>query len=184
MKTIAKIFIISTFLIHSAFAQKFITKTGHIRFYSDAPMEKIEANNNQVNSAIDFSTGDFIFKVLMKSFEFQKALMQEHFNENYAESNKFPNASFKGKITNLKDVNLSKDGIYNVNVEGDLTLHGVTKQVKTVGTLEVKSGKIIGKSKFYINLSDYDIKIPNTVVNNISNKVEITVDITLDKLNK
>ncbi len=184
MKTILKITIVGIILIQTAFAQKYITKNGHIRFNSDAPVEKIEANNNQVNSALDVSTGDFIFKILMKSFEFPKALMQEHFNENYAESDKYPNASFKGKITNIKEVNLSKDGVYSVKVEGDLTIHGVTKQIKTNGTLEVKSGKIIGKSIFTILLSEYNIKIPNTVVNNISNKVQIAIDINLEPLTK
>ena len=85
-------------------AQKYITKTGFIRFYSDAPLEKIEALNRQVNAALDITSGDLVFKVLMKSFHFEKALMQEHFNENYVESDKYPNAEFRGKITNLKDI--------------------------------------------------------------------------------
>ena len=82
-------------------AQKYITKNGYIKFYSETPIETIEAHNRQVNSALDRETGDFVFKVLMRSFEFEKALMQEHFNENYVESENFPNATFKGKVTNL-----------------------------------------------------------------------------------
>ncbi len=164
-------------------AQKFITKTGHIRFYSNAPLEKIEAHNRQVNSALDLSTGGFVFKVLMKSFEFEKALMQEHFNENYVESDKFPTATFLGKVTNFKDVDISKDGVYEVTVEGKLTLHGVTKQVSETGTIEVKQGKLRGKARFNLVLADYQISIPGAVGNNISKTIEISVDVNLDKAN-
>ena len=167
----------------SAGAQKFITKTGYIKFYSDASLEKIAAHNRQVNCALDAATGDFIFRVLMKSFEFEKALMQEHFNENYVESDKYPNATFLGKITNIKDIILTKDGTYNANVEGKLTIHGVTNNVKEKGTFEVRQGKLIGKAKFNIVVADYKITIPGTVGNNISKTVEITVDVTLDKAN-
>jgi polyisoprenoid-binding protein YceI len=167
----------------SAGAQKYITKTGHIRFYSDASLEKIEAHNRQVNSALDFATGGFVFKVLMKSFEFEKALMQEHFNENYVESDKYPNATFVGKVTNMNEVNPEKEGIYDANTEGKLTMHGVTKDVKVKGTFEVKQGKIIGKAKFNLTIADYNIKIPGAVGNNISKTIEVTVDITLDKAN-
>lgn len=182
MKTIISGIILFVLLSVSVSGQRYITKTGYIRFYSDAPMEKIEANNRQVNSAFDIATGDFVFKVLMKSFVFEKALMQEHFNENYVESDKFPSADFKGKITNLKEINLGKDGTYPAVVEGKLTIHGVTKDVKTTGTFEVKAGKILGKSKFNILLSDYNVSIPGAVVKNISNTVEISVDVILEKI--
>ena len=92
----------------SVTAQKYMTKTGQIRFSSETPVEKIEATNNQVNSAMDISTGDFVFKVLIRGFEFKKALMQEHFNENYMESDKMPNSTFTGKITNLKEINFNR----------------------------------------------------------------------------
>ncbi|MCX6286048.1 MAG: YceI family protein [Bacteroidetes bacterium] len=164
-------------------AQKFITKTGHIKFYSDSPLEKIEAHNRQVKAGLDVATGDFQFIVLLKSFEFVKALMQEHFNENYLESDKFPNATFIGKVSNIKDFNTGKDGLYDATVEGKLTIHGITRQVKEKGSLEVKEGKITGKAKFNILLSDYSIKIPGAVTNNISKSIEITVDVILDILN-
>ena len=167
----------------SAGAQKYITKTGYIKFYSDSPLEKIEAHNRQVNSALDIATGGFAFKVLMKSFEFEKALMQEHFNENYVESDKYPNATFVGKVTNIKEVDIAKDGTYPVNVEGKLTMHGVTKDISEKGTFEVKQGKLTGKSKFNIAVADYKITIPGNVGNNISKTIEVTVDITLDKAN-
>ena len=168
----------------SSHAQRYVTKNGFIKFYSDAPLEKIEAANRQVNAAIDIRTGDFVFKVLMKSFVFPKALMQEHFNENYIESDKFPEAKFIGKVTNLAEIDFSKDGIYNALVVGNLTIHGETKEIQAKGTFEIKQDKIDGNAKFNIVVADYKIKIPNTVVNNIAKTVEITVDITMDKLNK
>ena len=167
----------------SAGAQKYITKTGYIKFYSASPLEKIEAHNRQVNSVLDLATGGFVFKVLMKSFEFEKALMQEHFTENYVESDKYPTATFVGKVVNIKDVNALKDGIYDVNVEGKLTLHGVSQDVREKGTFEMKQGKFIGKAKFNIAVGDYKITIPGNVGNNISKTIEVTVDITLDKAN-
>jgi polyisoprenoid-binding protein YceI len=183
MKKLIITFLCLAALSFTANSQKFMTKTGHIKFYSDSPLEKIEAHNHQVNAALDASTGDFVFKVLMKSFEFEKALMQEHFNENYVESDKYPNAMFSGKVTNIKDVNVGKDGVYEVMVEGRLTMHGVTQPVREKGNFEVREGKIAGKAKFNIILSDYNIKIPGAVTNNISKAIEITVEVNLEKLN-
>jgi hypothetical protein len=164
-------------------AQKYMTKAGTIKFSSETPMEKIEAVNRQVNSALDFSNGSFVFKVLVRGFEFPKALMQEHFNENYMESEKFPNSTFNGKIMNIKDVNLGKDGVNKVVVEGDLTMHGVTNKVKVNGTLEVKGGKVIGLAAFNVAPKDYNITIPQAVIKNISEAIQVDVNVILDKLN-
>lgn len=169
--------------VQGVMAQKYVTKTGKIRFYSDTPMEKIEAVNNQVNSALDVATGQMVFRVLMKSFEFEKALMQEHFNENYVESDKFPNATFKGTVAGLQQLDMTKDGRHQVEVEGDLTIHGVTKKVKTTGTLEAKGGKIAGRCVFSVAVKDYGISIPTAVVKQIAETIEITVDVTYDKMN-
>lgn len=163
-------------------AQKYITKNGKISFYSDAPIEKIEAHNNQVNAALDIATGDMVFKVLMKSFQFEKALMQEHFNENYVESDKYPNATFVGKVINIEELGLPDAGEYEAQIEGKLTIHGETQDIKETGTLISEGEKIKGQTKFTILLADYKIKIPNTVVNNISETIEITVDIEMEKL--
>jgi len=164
-------------------AQKFMTKNGNIKFYSETPMETIQADNNQVNAAFDSQTGDLVFKVLIKSFQFPKALMQEHFNENYMESDKFPDAIFKGKVTNLSTIDISKEGSYEALIEGDMTLHGVTKKISEKGTFSVKSGDMIhGASKFYVKPSDYDIKIPGAVVKNIAEAIEVTVEIGLSKM--
>ena len=182
MKKITFFLLISLFTASLANAQKFMTKSGTIKFFSETPMEKIEATNRQVNSALDFSNGNFVFKVLIRGFEFEKALMQEHFNENYMESEKYPNSTFNGKINNIKDVNLQKDGVYKVVVEGDLAMHGVTNKVKVNGTLEVKGGKVLGKAVFNVAPKDYNINIPKAVINNIAEAIQVDVSVTLDKL--
>jgi hypothetical protein len=182
-----RIFIITIVLAamsFSSFGQKYITKNGMIRFYSEAPMETIEAINNQVNCAFDTETGDMVFKVLIKAFEFEKALMQEHFNENYMYSDKYPNATFAGKVKDWDGGSLSEGTIMEVIVEGDLTIKGVKKQVSEKGSLEMKEGKILAKTVFPVILSDYEVKIPKTVIDNIAETVDITVDLALEKYQK
>jgi polyisoprenoid-binding protein YceI len=155
---------------------KYLTKNGHIGFYSHTTMEDIKGDNNQVASIIDIEKGDILFTILMKSFKFDRALMEEHFNENYAESDKFPKASFKGKITNLAAVDFKKSGTYNVDVEGDMTIHGVTKPQTAKGTIEVKGENLLAKAKFNISLKEYGIVIPDLVKDKILDSMEITVD--------
>jgi polyisoprenoid-binding protein YceI len=184
MKKVLIFLTLITLTATMASAQKYMTKNGTIRFFSDGQMEKIEAFNHQVNSALDISTGSFVFKVLIKSFEFEKALMQEHFNENYMQSDLYPTSTFNGKVTNLKEINFSKEGTYKVVVEGDLVMHGVTNKIKTNGTFEVKGGKVIGKSTFNVLLKDYNISIPKAVINNIAETIQIDVNVTMDKLTK
>jgi polyisoprenoid-binding protein YceI len=161
---------------------KYISKNGKISFFSDAPMEKIEAKNSQVNVAVDTETGDIAFKVLVKSFVFEKALMQEHFNENYMESDKFPTSTFKGKITNLSEIKFDKANTYNIKVEGNLTIHGVTKAVNAQGTMTIGDKTMNIKAKFKIKISDYGIKIPGAVTGKIAEMVDITVDADLKPL--
>lgn len=183
-KLIPIVLVLFTMASMPATAQKYMTKNGKISFYSDAPTEKIEAQNNQVNSALDITTGDFVFKVLMKSFQFEKALMQEHFNENYVESDKYPNATFIGRVTNIDQINFKENGTYPASIEGELSLHGVTQKISERGTFEVKDGTIHGFSVFYVAVADYNIKIPQAVITNIAEKIEIKVEISLSPLNK
>jgi polyisoprenoid-binding protein YceI len=152
-----------------------MTKNGFIGFYSKTSLEEIKADNNQVAGVIDTGTGEMVFQVLIKSFHFERALMEEHFNENYMESEKYPKSTFKGKITNLSSVNFSKNGTYDVTVEGDLTLHNVTNRVSTKGTLEVITGGINANSKFSIVPEDYKIEIPGVVREKINKNLEVTV---------
>lgn len=184
MKKIALAFFVLFIMAINVNAQKYITKNGKISFYSDGPLEKIEAHNSQVNSALDSETGDFVFKVLMKSFIFEKALMQEHFNENYVESDKFPNSTFKGKVTNMKDIDFSKEGTHEADIEGKLTIHGITQNVVEKGTFIVSKDGIQGKSKFMIAIADYDISIPGAVTGKIAEEIEIIVDVLLKPYKK
>ncbi len=161
---------------------KFYTKTGKISFYSSAPLENIEAVNKSVVTLLDSKTGDFQFGVLMKGFEFKKALMQEHFNKDYVESDKYPKAEFKGQVTNNSTVNYTTDGTYNATVKGKLTVHGVTKDVETTGTLSVKEGKVTAHSVFNVAVADYNITIPKMYRDNISKTVKVTVDCVLEPL--
>jgi len=156
---------------------KYFTKEGHISFHSETKIETIEADNYKATSIFDSNTGDIEFKVLIKAFDFEKALMQEHFNENYMESDQFPKSIFKGKITNIADVDLTTDGTYEVNVVGDMTIHGVTNAVSTTGKMMVEAGKIKATSEFIIKPADYEIKIPTVVVDNIAEELTIKVDL-------
>jgi polyisoprenoid-binding protein YceI len=167
----------------AVFAQdKFYTKTGKINFYSKAPLEDIEAKNKTVTAVVDSKSGAIQFQVQMRGFEFEKKMMQEHFNENYVESSKYPKSEFKGTITNNSEINYTKDGTYTAKVKGKLTLHGVTKDVETTGTLKVNGGKIDANSTFNILLSDYNIKIPAVVKDKVSNNVKIVVSCLLEPL--
>ena len=165
-------------LYTASFAQdRFISKTGHVWFYSKTPVEVIEAHNNQVASVISTKTGSLAFEIVNKSFKFERALMEEHFNENYMESGKFQKSTFSGKFVDFDVKNFSKDGSYKVNVEGDLTIHGVKKHIKTPGTIEVKGGKIVAKSKFIVKPEDYGIEIPGLVRDKIGKNMDVNVDI-------
>jgi YceI-like domain len=170
----ASFFIASFFIANGQNIQ--MTKAGKISFYSRSKVEKVEADNNEVSSIINTSTGEMVFAVLMKGFHFDRALMEEHFNENYVESDKFPKSTFKGKITNNASVNFLKDGVYPVTVDGDLTLHGVTKKVSSAGSVTVKAGKISAYSKFSVKMKDYNIIIPTLVADKLSEDIDITVD--------
>jgi polyisoprenoid-binding protein YceI len=177
------ILIAALFVSAAAMSQdKFFTKSGRIKFHSKAPLENIDANHKSVTCVLDSKTGNMQFAVLMKGFEFEKALMQEHFNENYVESHKFPKAEFKGQVTNNNDVSYAKDGNYTVKVKGTLTMHGVSKEVEAPGTINVKQGKLQTVADFNIMLSDYNIDIPKMVKDNVSNNVKISVDCSLDPL--
>jgi len=169
------IFLITIFLSSQGICQNYMTKTGFIGFYSKTPLEDIRGENNQVYAVLDPATHHMAFAVLLKGFIFPKELMQVHFNENYVESDKFPKATFSGSCSG--DMDLSKDGIYQVVVKGDLSLHGVTKPLETTGQIEVKNGKITGSSAFKIKPEDYQITIPSIVREKIAQEIDVKVQI-------
>ena len=177
------LFVTLVLTVSVSFGQgKFYTKTGKVSFISKAPLEEIEGKNKTVTAVVDSKTGAMQFAIQMKGFEFEKQLMQQHFNENYVESDKYPKAEFKGTISNNSTINYSKDGSYPAKVKGKLTIHGVTKDVETTGTLKINGGKIDANSTFNVLISDYNIKIPAVVKDKVSNTIKITVDCDLEPL--
>ena len=170
-------------LFTTSYAQhKYFTKTGKITFTSKAPLEKIEAKNKTAVAVIDTKSGALQFALQMKGFEFEKALMEEHFNENYVETDKYPKAEFKGMIINNKEINYSKDGLYTAKVKGKLTIHGETKDIETTATLKITGNKLNTVSTFNILISDYKISIPSVVKDKLSNEVAIVVDCNMEQL--
>jgi len=183
MKKLSGIVILLFIVTAWSTGQQYYSKTGRVTFVSDAPLEKIEAHNNNGYVVFDAATGNIEWSVLIKGFQFVKALMQDHFNENYMESQKFPKGIFKGTVTNMKDVHLDKDGDYTVDVKGQLTLHGVTKPFNPTGHVIVKNGVITSTSNFDIVVEDFDIEIPKVVKDNIAKTVKVSVVAELQKLN-
>ena len=169
--------------IHTT-GQIYFTRNGQISFFSKAPLENITAYNNEVTSFLDAQKREFAFVVLIKSFKFRKALMEEHFNENYMESNTFPKANFKGNILDGGNIDFSKDGIYHVTVKGDLTIHGVTKNLEAPGTITISNGLINAVSNFKLQVKDFNIKIPSTVINNIAETVDVSVSCKYDSFKR
>lgn len=183
MKRIVVLILTLMGYLSNAVAQdSFFTKSGKISFYSKAKMEDIEATHSGVTCVMDRKTGLIQFSLLMKGFEFEKALMQEHFNENYVESDKYPKSTFRGQITNNSEVDYSADGSFPAKVKGSLSIHGETREIETNGTIEIKNGKILLKAEFPVLLSDYKISIPSVVKENLSNSVRITVNCSLEPL--
>lgn len=167
------------------FAQdKYFTKSGNASFYSSTSVEDIEATNKSVTSVFDSKTGKIEFSMLIRSFEFEKKLMQEHFNENYMESEKYPKATFEGTVTNMSDIDLKKDGTYSAKVEGKLTIHNVTKEVKETASFTVKDGKISAKCDFKVTLKDYGIEDPTVIGKKVAEEVSVKISISEYKILK
>ncbi|HMX39396.1 MAG TPA: YceI family protein [Saprospiraceae bacterium] len=160
-------------------AQKYFTRDAKIKFNSDSKVEKVEAVNKTGTCVLDAATGKTEWKVLIKGFNFEKALMQEHFNENYLESGKFPNSTFLGTITNLSDVKFAQDGTYKVNVKGKMTMHGVSKDIEVPGTIKVSGGNLEISSNIKVACSDYNITIPSVVADKLSNVIDVAISAQL-----
>ena len=169
------IFLMVTGFAVKGICQNYLTKTGFIGFYSKTPLEDIKAENNQVYAILDPASHHIAFAVLLKGFIFTKELMQEHFNENYVESDKFPKATFSGICS--EEMDFSKDGTYQVVIKGDLTLHGVTKPIETTAQLDVKKDHIVGFSAFKLKPEDFNITIPSIVRDKITSEISVKVKI-------
>lgn len=152
--------------------------TGTISFHSSAPQELIKASSSQLKGVIDVKKKTFFFKIDVSSFlGFNSPLQQEHFNENYMETSKFPEASYSGKI--IEDVNLLVDGNYVVRVKGKLKIHGLAQERIINSHITVKNGKISAVSDFIVALADYNIKIPRVVYDKLAPDINVSVTATL-----
>ncbi len=168
----------------AATGQKYYTKNGTISFDATASgsPEDIKADNRTVTCVIDAADGKIQFKAAMKAFTFERALMQEHFNENYVESNKYPEAKFSGIISNISAISFAKDGSYPATVKGKLTMHGVEKDVEATGKVTVAKGKITASANFSVLLADYKVNVPALVSDKVGKNAKISVNCGLEPL--
>lgn len=158
---------------YSSEAQVWMSKDANIGLFSDAPLEDIKAESDKCTIALNAKTGKVYAKVKIKSFKFESSLMEDHFNENYMESERYPHAVFNGQIDKLPD--FTKDGTYDLEIKGTFEIHGVKKKANLKNKLIVKGDKINATSKFTVKCEDYNIEIPKIVVKNIAEEIEITI---------
>ena len=179
-KTILIFFALTFCALSTIEAQKFFTRDGKVSFESDAPLEKIEAKNSNATSVLDTESGKLEFAVLVKAFQFEKALMQEHFNENYMDSDKFPKAVFKGKIEGFDFEKLnSKEKEFKI--AGTMTIKGKSKAVETIAKIKFVNNHIFAVSEFVVQPEDFGIKIPSIVRNKVAKDVKISFEYELVK---
>lgn len=152
-------------------AQKYLAEDGVISFFSEAPMEDISAVNKKVSAVFDVATNDLVFQLKITDFIFPKNLMQEHFNENYLESDIYPISTFMGQLIQ------NKNG--KATVQGDLTIHGETNKITVDGVMLQKKKSVVISAEFALKLEDYNIKIPTIVMYKIAEEIEINVNIEL-----
>ncbi|KAA2245799.1 YceI family protein [Chitinophaga agrisoli] len=163
-------------VLHAFGQDVYSCRNANLSFFSSAPLEDIEAKTDKGVAAINAKTGAIYFKVPVNTFQFKKKLMQEHFNENYLETEKYPWAEFKGKLSG--PIDCTKNGTYDVTVDGNMTIHGVQKAYTEKGTVTVNNGQLTATCKFNVKLEDHKIKIPTLVIKNIAEVVEVTVNAT------
>ncbi|MDQ5930328.1 MAG: hypothetical protein QG594_2116 [Bacteroidota bacterium] len=173
-------FVLLLLITNNLIAQKMITRNGKVIFEASTPsFEEIKGTNSVVSSILNPANNEFVALILIKSFKFKSPLMEEHFNENYLESNTYPKATFKGKVLNL-DVSKLTATKTNYDLEGDLTIHGVTKKIKTKINLSLNGTKILATSAFSVKPQDFKIEIPSLVKAKIADEVKISVNLVLE----
>jgi uncharacterized membrane protein len=158
-----------------AFSQRYYTKAANITFDASSSAIDVIGTSNVGVSVIDSKSGAIEIAVPITSFIFKRQLMQEHFNENYMESPKFPKAFFKGTITNISEVNFTKDGNYNLKMTGTMEMHGVKKEMTVSGLIKVFGGQVTGTSQFNVELQDHNITIPGLVIDAISPTAKVSI---------
>ena len=174
------ILLLCVFFTDNALAQKYKSSSSSIHFFSNAPVEDIEATNLDGQSAIDLATGEIVFSIPIKSFTFEKSLMQEHFNENYMESDTYPKATFKGKII---DFDIGNTSLQDANAKGILKIHGIEKEISVEGQLKIGDNSMELNAKFSVKLEDHKIKIPKIVFYNIAEIIAVTISFNYEIIN-
>ena len=169
---------LSFFSLFSFSQEKFISRNGQIQFLASTPLETIDPVNNHVSCILDTENGNLVFQMKMISFKFEKALMEEHFNEKYVESDKFPKSTFVGKIQNWDDF-IWNGTEQNIVVKGMITIHRIEKEIIVKGMIGASKSTISLSSSFDIIISDFDIEIPRLVRDKISETVKVEVNVTL-----
>ncbi|NEW81210.1 MAG: YceI family protein [Mariniphaga sp.] len=174
MNKLLLLFAFALVFFNAGAQSRFFTKDAKINFNSSTPLEDIIAESNQATTFIDIEKNEIAFSVLTTSFKFRRALMEEHFNENYMESSKFPKAKFTGKIVSPIDWKSEKQVV--VDVKGDLTMHGATKPVTFKAQITPSKSKITATSELKVTPEDFNIPIPSAVRDKIAKEVTIKID--------
>jgi hypothetical protein len=154
-------------------AQKMTAEKTFVSFFSKASIEDIKAENTKALSIFNSETMDIVFSIPIKEFEFDKALMKEHFNEKYLESEKFPKATFAGKVSGFSK---ETSGEQAATAKGKMTIHGVSREIEVPGVITMEGGRLVVKAVFKIKLADYEVKIPQLLWKNIAEEVEVKID--------
>jgi hypothetical protein len=175
MKKIA-ILVVALLIGGVTYSQKMITRAGEIKFDATVPgaLDEVIGNNTTVSSLFDKTSGELVVQGMVKSFKFKSPLMEEHFNENYMESDKLPKTSFKGKVIGYE----GKAGSYDV--EGELTIHGVANKVKTKMSVANEGGKVLISGSFTVKLADYKIDVPALAKKTLAETAKISIKLPLE----
>ena len=162
-----------------ASAQQFMTRSGNVHFFSATPIENIEADNDQMMGLFDESNGNFAFQVQMRAFHFEKALMEEHFNENYVESELYPKATFQGQFNNWS-TDLKNGETHDVVATGTFEIHGVVDDRDISGTIKWSGSSWNIDASFPVELATHKIEVPAAVKSNIASVIDVDVKASLD----
>jgi hypothetical protein len=158
----------------TAAAQNYVAKNVKVNLFSSTPLEDIKAGNVKAVVVLVGKTREIVVQVPIKDFEFDRKLMQEHFNENYMESDKYPFAKFKGTIE--QQIDFSEDGVYDVKVAGILTVHGVDQTRSIAGKVIISGRTVQILSDFKVACADHRIKIPTLIITKIAEVINIKLD--------
>jgi hypothetical protein len=182
-KIVALLFVAIVASTNLSIAQTvFLATGGKVSFFSETKAENIDATTSSMTSVLNTSTGDIVFTVPLRTFKFKKSLMEEHFNEKYVESEKYPKSVFKARVN--EKIDWTKDGVYNVTATGTFDLHGVTKEVTENGKITIKDGKILLECNFQVSLKDYKIDVPSIVSSVIADLIDVKMSCTYQPYKK